>query len=171
MPIGKKIARNAGEDGEQPSRSAKKRASTALQKLGEKLAAMSPEKRKPLELPEDLAQALAMHDKMTNREAARRQRQFIGRLMRELEPGALEQIQAAINAGSDANILIQQRAEKLRQDLLDLPDAGLEQAVKNLNLDEDRSQAIISAVREAKMAGTTPNGRRAYREIYRLLCQ
>lgn len=76
---------DGGEEEARPSRSAKKRASTALQKLGEELAELSPVQRQELPLPPELMDALAMHDAITDREGARRQRQYIGRLMREVD--------------------------------------------------------------------------------------
>lgn len=161
--------RKISEETEQPSRSAKKRASTALQKLGEQLAALSAEKRTALNLPEDLTQALAMNDRLTDREAARRQRQFIGRLMREAAPELVNQIRNALDDQPDENRRIQQKAEKLRQGLLDLPDGELEAAALDLEPEAARAALLIAAVRKAKAAGTTPQGRRAYREIFRLL--
>lgn len=81
---------------ERPSRSAKKRASAALQRLGEDLAALKPDQRQELNLPPELLEALAMHDTISDHEGARRQRQYIGRLMRELESIDPEAIMAAM---------------------------------------------------------------------------
>lgn len=67
------------------SKSAKKRNSTALQKLGEQLCEISPQYRQKLNLPADLEEALTENDKITNHEACRRQRQYIGKLMREID--------------------------------------------------------------------------------------
>ncbi len=77
-------------DDEYKSRSQKKRESTALQKLGEELARLSPQLLRGLELPEDLRSALAELPRMKTHEARRRQMQYIGRQMREVEdPEAL----------------------------------------------------------------------------------
>ena len=65
------------------SRSQKKRDSSALQDLGKKLAALSNAGRAKLPLPPELARALAQYHTITGHEAARRQLQYIGRLMRE----------------------------------------------------------------------------------------
>ncbi len=72
------------------SRSQKKRESSALQKHGEALAALSPAVWKKLPLSAELEEALAAWAGMKSWEAKRRQMQYIGRLMRELdEPEAL----------------------------------------------------------------------------------
>lgn len=73
-----------------------KRRSTALQELGERLLALRPAVRATLDLPPELEEALAFHDTLTKHEARRRQRQYVGRLMRELEPEAAEAAEAAL---------------------------------------------------------------------------
>ncbi len=65
------------------SRSQKKREGTALQNLGEQLAALSPSALTSLELPDALLDALREWHKVKTHEAKRRQMQYIGRLMRE----------------------------------------------------------------------------------------
>lgn len=72
-----------------PSRSAKKRACAALQKLGERLAKLPVQERNLLNLPPELAAALEMHDKITDHEGKRRQKQFIGRIMRDVDAEAI----------------------------------------------------------------------------------
>src|ERR1700736_5432847 len=56
-----------------------------LQELGESLVAQSPARLELLGLPERLAAAIAEARNMTGREARRRQMQFIGRLMRDVD--------------------------------------------------------------------------------------
>lgn len=85
---------NGQEDA--PSRSAKKRESTALQKLGEWLAKLKPEERAGLDLPADLLEALEQYGRMPDHESRRRQRQFIGRLMRELPPETVQNLEGVI---------------------------------------------------------------------------
>lgn len=92
----RKMTDKGDEERERPSRSARKRASTALQKLGEELAALKPAQRRRLGLPPELMDALAMHDSISDHEGARRQRQYIGRLMRELDEVDAEAIVAAM---------------------------------------------------------------------------
>lgn len=77
------------DDDGQPSRSAKKRESIALQKLGEELVALAPAERAALELPSELALALDELDNIKDREARRRQKQFIGKIMRDVDAAAI----------------------------------------------------------------------------------
>lgn len=75
----------AGEEEKKISRSQKKRDSTQLQKIGEELANLAPAKLAGLPLTEDLEQAIAEYRKIKNKEAKRRQIQYLGRLMREAQ--------------------------------------------------------------------------------------
>lgn len=159
-----------GDNAEAPSRSAKKRASAALQKLGEDLARLDPEKRKSLGLPPDLEEALLQHDRLTDREACRRQRQFIGRLMREVDAEAIRARLAELSIPTAASIAAQKHAEQQRQALLSVPEEGLEQAIRKLAPAENRAQILLAEVRLARSRPNSPAGKHAFREIFRLLC-
>lgn len=76
---------NADGEEKRISRSQKKRDSTSLQKIGEEIANLAPAKLDELPLTEDLQAAIAEYKRITNREAKRRQLQYIGRLMREAQ--------------------------------------------------------------------------------------
>lgn len=65
------------------SRSQKKRDSTLLQEIGEEIVLLPQFKLDKLPLSEDLQIAIAEHKRLSNKEAKRRQLQYIGRLMRE----------------------------------------------------------------------------------------
>jgi ribosome-associated protein len=81
--------------GERPSRSARKRAALAAQKLGVALLALRPEELDALDLPAELRTALDEARRLRSRAALARQRQYIGRLMRAVEPEPLERALAA----------------------------------------------------------------------------
>lgn len=86
-------APGAEQEEERVSRSQRKRESSALQEVGEKLAALSPARQEGLPLPPDLRDALVEFRRISNREARRRHLQYIGRLMREAEAeGLLDEI-------------------------------------------------------------------------------
>lgn len=89
-PYRKREHTHPDKETQRPSRSAKKRASTALQKLGEEIARMRPADRLALDLPQELQEALEMHDRIKDHEGKRRQRQYIGRLMRGLDADGIE---------------------------------------------------------------------------------
>lgn len=80
---------------ERPSKSERKRAAQAAQELGEALILLSDAELDALDLPERLLDAIRDARRITSRAAAVRQRQYIGKLMREIE---LEPIRAALAA-------------------------------------------------------------------------
>jgi ribosome-associated protein len=109
--------RAAGRDGgadaadeaeERPSRSARKRQAEALQKLGVGLTRMRPAKLRELQqhlhLPEALFEAILEVHRLRSGPALARQRQYIGRLMREVEPEPIERALAEFSRSGDAKM-------------------------------------------------------------------
>src|SRR3954453_7971311 len=86
-----------------PSKSQRKRAMHDLQALGERLIALDPARLAQLELPERLADALVQARGITRHEARRRQMQFIGKLMRDVDPEPLKAALARWQQGPDAD--------------------------------------------------------------------
>lgn len=79
-----------GHSDEAPSKSRLKREAAALQSLGEALAELPAEALDQLQLPDRLRQALEELGRISSHEARRRQKQFIGKLMRDVDPAPLE---------------------------------------------------------------------------------
>ena len=77
-------------------RSARKRASHELTKLGVDLVALRPERRIALALPEQLEGAIVEARRLTSFGAQRRQAQFIGKLMRKLDEDVLAAIRKVL---------------------------------------------------------------------------
>lgn len=76
-----------------PSKSAIKREFLALQKLGEELITLQEPDLRQMGLDEDLLQAVLEARQIKSRSALRRQKQYIGKIMRRVDP---EPIRAAI---------------------------------------------------------------------------
>jgi ribosome-associated protein len=81
---------------DEPSRSARKRASHELKRLGAELIELKPERLAALPLPERLLEAIAEARRLTSFGARRRQAQFVGRLMRQLDEEALAAVRGAL---------------------------------------------------------------------------
>lgn len=86
---------------ERPSRSAKKRQATALQNLGQELAGLPADAWSSL--PDGLREALHCNAGLKDHEARRRQQQYIGRLMRELDEGTLSMITRLVMATKNSS--------------------------------------------------------------------
>jgi ribosome-associated protein len=79
-----------------PSKSQRKRDAHALQALGGQLIALSAAQLARLALPEALHEAVLAVQRIRSHGARTRQRQYLGKLMRQLEPGVLSRIRAAL---------------------------------------------------------------------------
>ena len=98
MPRKNRYQIGGEEETERVSRSQKKRDSSALQSVGERLAKIPAVKRSRLPLPADLKEGLDEYDRLSGFEAKRRQLQYIGRLMREArEEGTLQPVLDALD--------------------------------------------------------------------------
>ncbi|MCP5091593.1 MAG: DUF615 domain-containing protein [Gammaproteobacteria bacterium] len=76
-----------------PSKSARKREFLALQKLGEQLIALKTSELQEIGLDEELLEAVLDAREIKAHSALRRQKQYIGKIMRRVDP---EPIRAAI---------------------------------------------------------------------------
>jgi len=73
-------------DETKPSKSARKREYHALQKLGEELISLRDSELQSMPLDEDLREAVLEARRMKAHGALKRQKQYIGKLMRHLDP-------------------------------------------------------------------------------------
>lgn len=103
---------------EPPSKSARKRAAHAAQDLGEALIGLPDGELDALPLPEELATAVRAARRITSRAGAARQRQYIGKLMRTLDPGPIRAALAARGAVSAREAERFRRVEEWRERLI-----------------------------------------------------
>ena len=82
-----------------PSKSMRKREAAAAQDLGTRLIALKESELAALDLPETLHDAIMLAKRITSRGGLARQRQYIGKLMRDIDPAPIE---AALSAESRA---------------------------------------------------------------------
>lgn len=101
-----------------PSKTQVKQAMEDLQALGSKLVELSPGHLKILALPDNLHAAIADYQRFTKHEAKRRQLQYIGKLMRGIDPAPIEAGLNALRGESAAAIARMHRLEDLRERFL-----------------------------------------------------
>ena len=82
-----------------PSKSQRKRDAHALQALGVQLITLSTAQLARLDLPEALHEAVVAAQRIRSHGARTRQLQYIGKVMRQLEPAALSRVRAALTPG------------------------------------------------------------------------
>jgi ribosome-associated protein len=104
-------------DDDRKSRTQKKNEAKALQKLGEQLVALSSEQLKSLDISEDLRNAVLVAGKTKSHGARRRQLQYIGTLMRDIDPEPIKNALKNIRHGDYQKILNFKKIEKWRDEL------------------------------------------------------
>jgi len=94
-----------------------KNESKALQKLGEQLVALSPDQLAGMDLPKTLSVAVSDARQITRHEAKRRQMQYIGKLMRGIDPDPIQNALQNIRQGDYLKALAFKKIEKWRNEL------------------------------------------------------
>ena len=157
------------------SRTDLKRESTELQKLGADLLELRTDLLARLDLSDKFKDALADAKRITNFEGKRRQMQFIGKLMRKLEPEVLEAVKKTLSeedTGSAADNLMLHQAEIWRDRLIADDDAAAQWINLNPGCDTQELRALIRQARKdatPSKPGALPRHGRAYREIFQLV--
>jgi ribosome-associated protein len=152
--------------GEIPSKTKKKQEMHELQRLGAALVQLSAAHLARISLPEDLAQAVREARRIRSHEAKRRQVQFIGRLMRELDPEPIRAQLAVVEGGSAQARASHQRVEHWRARLMEDDGALTEFAREHAGTDLQKLRALLRNARKEQAEGKPP---RAYRELFRIL--
>ena len=108
------------EEPERPSKSQRKRDMAALQDLGTELVMLNADQLAQIELPERLHEAIADAQRIRDFEGRRRQMQFIGKLMREIDPAPirakLDEWSGVARAGTAQQRLVERWRERLLAD-------------------------------------------------------
>jgi ribosome-associated protein len=155
------------EFSERPSKSARKREAAAAQDLGTRLIALKESDLVALALPEPLHDAILLAKRITARGGLARQRQYIGKLMRDMDPAPIEAALDAASRGATIDAEKHKRIEAWRTRLLGEPDAlddllkwapGADRKVLKTLIDKANSARVDSGSREA-----------ASRELFRSL--
>jgi ribosome-associated protein len=169
----------AEQTGGEPSRTELKKESTELQKLGEALLTLGSHLFERLELPEILTTALHDLKRISNFEGRRRQLQYVGKLMRQLEPETLQAVRDALEeqrSGSAQQTLALHAAEKWRDDLIASDDAVQSWLQAHPQTDSQQLRALVRQARKDSVPtqdevskGQAPRRGRAYREVFQMV--
>lgn len=154
------------DDAERPSKTRRKKDMHALQDLGVTLVELSSAQLAAVEMPEDLRDAVLEARRITGREGRRRQMQYIGRLMRDIDPAP---IRARIDEwhGKSREATAQMHAVERWRERLIADDAALtEFANAHPGIDLQALRAMIRETRRERAAERPP---KHFRDLYRLL--
>ena len=151
---------------EKPSKTQRKRVMHELQELGERLIGLNSEQLAAIALPENLRDAVEQARRITKHEARRRQLQYIGRLMRNVDPEPIREKLKAWDGISTEETARGHRIERWREELIGDDGALGALAHAHPGIDTQRLRALARSAREERSAGRPP---RAYRELFRAL--
>jgi ribosome-associated protein len=158
------------DDDGRPSKSALKRQSHELQSLGEALVGLPASRTESLDLSESLRDALKEYHRTRSFEGKRRQMQYIGKLMRHVDPEPIREAVDAFKLGSAKDTLALHEAERWREELLASDDAVTRwmNAFPATDAQQLRSLAR-SARKDAKSEAPEARHARSYRELFQLI--
>ena len=152
-----------------PSKGMRKRAALRAQDLGERLIALRESELEALQLPERLFDAIRLAQRITARGGLARQRQYIGKLMRDLDTAPIE---AALDTdkGFDARESERfRRIEAWRGRLIAEGEVALEELMAaQPGLDRVRLEPLLSRARGLRGDAERATAARAlFRELRR----
>ncbi len=153
------------------SKSARKRSAHAAQALGEALIGLPDAQLAELELPEALLDAIRLARRITSRAGGARQRQFIGRLMRDVDTAP---IQAALAARSERTARAAEqfrRVESWRERLIAEGEAALDELERwrpGLERAALTRQLRAAQAERASRGANGPAGRALFRALQAL---
>jgi ribosome-associated protein len=160
---------------DEQSRTDLKRESLELQKLGEDLLTLRADLMARLNLSEKLKDAVEEAKRITNFEGKRRQMQYIGKMMRLLDPATLEAVRTTLheqNNGSAQENLVLHLAETWRDRLVADEDAFGEWISQYPDTDSQQLRALTRQARKdakPEKPGEAVRHGRAYRDIFQLV--
>ena len=151
-----------------PSKSQRKRESSALQDLGRALVKLPEERVKRLDLPDTLRAAVLEAQRIQSHGALRRQMQYIGKLMRDVDADPIAGQLAEIRGTSDRAKAAFHALEHWRDRLLADDQALTEWLAHHPECDIQQLRQLIRNARKEAAQGNPPRSSRA---LFRLLAQ
>jgi ribosome-associated protein len=148
------------------SKTRRKKEMLHLQDLGVELAALSADRLKKMDLPEALLAALLEWQRIGKHGAKRRQMQYIGKLMRDIDPEPITAQLAALRGESDAAKAEFHALERWRERLLASDEAVTQWLSEYPDNDAQHLRQLIRNARKEAEQGKPP---RSSRELFRML--
>jgi len=149
------------------SKSKRKREVTALQDLGEELLKLNPGQLEQIPLPEDVRSAIDEAIKMSAHGALRRQKQFIGKLMRNVDAAPIQAALDAIKEHGHTSVARFRELERWRDRLLAEGDTAVSAFVEAYP-HADRAR-LRTLARNAQAEQTRDEAPKSARTLFRYL--
>ena len=154
------------EEPERASKSERKRAMTALQDIGTELVMLNADQLAQINLPDRLFEAITEAQRIRDFEGRRRQLQFIGKLMREVDPAPIRAVLDQWSGVTRDLTARQRRIERWRERLLAEDAALTEFATDHPGCDLQHLRSLIASVKRDRTLNRAPKN---YRELFRAI--
>ncbi len=148
------------------SKTQRKREMHALQSLGEELVQLTPEQVAALDLPDRLRDAVLEVRHITKWGARRRQIQYVGRLMRDVDAAQIRDRLGASRAASARQTARFHQAERWRARLLDDDSALADFLSSHPSADAKRLQSLL---RDAHREAQAQQSKRSFRALFQAI--
>lgn len=155
------MTESSGNEDKPVSKTRRKQEMHALQALGEALVGLTAAQLAGLDLPQRLADAIADARRIPSFEGRRRQMQYIGRLMRDVDPRPIEQRLAQLRSERSRDNARQHEAERWRERLLAEDSALTEFASAHPGADTQQLHTLVRNARREIARGDPPKAGRA----------
>jgi ribosome-associated protein len=150
-----------------PSKSQLKRESSALQVLGTELTGLSATQLAAIPLPEKLRDAVEMARNISAHGARRRQLQYIGKLMRDIDAEPIRDALDRLKRSTHAAVAREHRLESWRARLVEAGDIALTEFIESTpQVDRQHLRQLVMNARHEHTQGK-PRG--AGRALFRYL--
>jgi ribosome-associated protein len=151
---------------DRPSKSHLKREMHARQALGKKLVDLNGVQLGRMELPEGLLAAIRETQRISGHEARRRQLQYVGKLMRNVDFAALQAAYDDLTGATRESVALMHRCERLRDQLMEDDTALGDFIAQHPGVDIQWLRTKVRAARQERSAERAP---RQSRELYKWL--
>jgi ribosome-associated protein len=149
-----------------PSKTKIKKQMHDLQDLGEQLTELSKDHLAELDIPDNLRDAVREVKKIKSFGALKRQMQYIGKLMRDIDPAPIQARLSEWNGTSKQHIAWLHQVERWRDRLLEDPNALTELLAAYPGADVQHLRALIrNAIKEKELVKPP----KSFREIFQVL--
>lgn len=149
-----------------PSKTQRKKDMHALQDLGAELVELNERELATVDLPESLRDAVVAAQRMTKFGARKRQLQYIGKLMRNVDPEPIRERIDAFKSMSNAQTARLHLLERWRARLLEDENAITELLAAHPRADASRIRLLLRNAQRERAAGEPP---KSFRALFQLL--
>lgn len=152
---------------DRPSKTELKREMSRLQDIGAELVKLPNKALAEITLDEELADAIALARRLKSREAQRRQIQYIGKLMRQIDVTPIADYLERRAGGHQEKVRQFHALESLRDTLVEGPDSHIEACMARYpGADRSRLRTLVRTARKERDASKTP---KAARKLFKYL--